>query len=171
MWRPLLFAVITCAILPILTGASSKSSKVNCFQHNNTCNDCVAIKDCYFCSKTNVCWRYNPSITHFIPPESECPKSDAYQGQCLFSTTVLIIAVLSGAGVLLIALGCIIYCCCCKKSKKRILKEEQRHFAEMETRREKREQRHNERQAKRDEYRKKYGLLKDHNSAGYNRLS
>lgn len=171
MWRPLLLAVVTCAILPVIAGVSSGTSTTDCFRHNNTCNDCVAIKHCYFCSKTNVCWKYNPTITSFIPPESECPKADAYQGQCLFSTTVLIIAVLSAAGVLIITIGCTIYCCCCRKNKKKILKEEQRHFAEMEGRREQREQRNMERQAKRDQYRRKYGLLKNQDDAGYNRLS
>ncbi|EDV22289.1 uncharacterized protein TRIADDRAFT_59390 [Trichoplax adhaerens] len=170
MWRLVGIVLLACSLLPI-QGKSTKPSKADCFPHNNTCGDCVAIKHCYYCSKTDVCWYYNPTFQHFIPPDSECPKADAFQGQCLFSTTVLIIAISSGAGVLIIAISCTIYCCCCRKNKKKYLKEEQRHLAEIESRRTRNEQRKVERQAKRDDIRRKYGLLKDEEDAGYNRLS
>nr|ABA43351.1 PTTG1IP [Trichoplax sp. BZE8]ABA43352.1 PTTG1IP [Trichoplax sp. BZ264] len=144
---------------------------VDCGQYNKSCNDCVNTHKCYYCGSTKRCWKYDPTIKDFIPPESQCVKNDSFIGQCLFSTLVLLIAVPSAAGVLLISLGCLIYCCCCRNNKRKVQRDQARFQAELDRRKDASDRKKAERQAKRDDIRRKYGLFKDGDDSMYTRMA
>ena len=155
----------------VSTTSKPDEKPVDCSKYNKSCNDCVNTHKCYYCGSTKRCWKYDPTIKDFIPPESQCLKNDSFIGQCFFTTLVLLIAVPSAAGVLLIALGCTIYCCCCRNNKRRIQRDQTRFQAELDRRKDASDRRKAERQAKRDDIRRKYGLFKDGDDSMYSRMA
>lgn len=147
---------------------SAAAEDVDCKSFNKSCSDCTGQSACYWCASNGKCTNY-PGWTKIVP--RDCPSKKWYYGQCRLSGNVLIILVPSLVGVVLVFLGCCIYCCCCRRcnkwKKKRLDKED----AKLKRKREEMQaihaQKRSEREVKRDEIRKKYGLRP---GSGYQRI-
>ena len=141
-----------------------------CSKHNASCSDCTGQSECYWCSSTLKCTHY-PGWTKIIP--RDCPNKKWYYGQCRIAGSVLIILVPSLVGAFLLFLGCCIYCCCCRRCQKCKKKRHDKEDAKLKRKREEKQalhaQKRSEREVKRDEIRKKYGL-RPGGSSGYQRL-
>lgn len=162
-------AFLLAILLVILTDvADSADEQFDCSKYNASCSDCTEHTPCYWCSSAKTCLHY-PGWTKIIP--HDCPKKEWFYGQCRIAGNVLIILVPSVVGTFLIFLGCCIYCCCCRRCNKWKKKRHDKEDAKMKRKREEMQalhaQRKGERDVKRDEIRKKYGLRP---SSGYQKI-
>ncbi|XP_031563255.1 pituitary tumor-transforming gene 1 protein-interacting protein-like [Actinia tenebrosa] len=153
----------------LLQFTSPVSAEFDCSKYTNTsCSSCTENSACYWCKSSTKCIHY-PGWTKVVP--HDCPHKDWYYGQCRISGFVLIILVPSLAAFALIFLCCCVYCCCCRRCKKWKQKRHDKEDIKLKRKRDEMQllhsQRRNERQAKADNIRKKYGLLP---SGGYERL-
>lgn len=149
---------------------ASAAEDVDCTKFNKSCSDCTGNSVCFWCSSTSKCENY-PGWTKIIP--KDCPSRKWYYGQCRIAGNVLIILVPSVVGVFLLFLGCCIYCCCCRRCQKWKKKRMDKEDAKVKRKREEMQaihaQKRSERDVKRDEIRKKYGL-RPGGSSGYQRI-
>jgi hypothetical protein len=147
---------------------SPVSAEFECGKFNSSCSACTENTACYWCKSSAKCLHY-PGWTKLVP--HDCPHKDWFYGQCRISGYVLIILVPSLAVFTLVFLCCCIYCCCCRRCKKWKQKRHDKEDIKMKRKRDEMQslhsQRRNDRQAKADGIRKKYGLLP---SSGYERL-
>lgn len=156
-------AFVVCFTLPHSAVAE------DCTSFNKSCSDCTGHSQCYWCSSTEACTNY-PGWTKIVP--RDCPSREWFYGQCRVSGQVLIILVPSLVAVFLLFLGCCIYCCCCRQCNKCRKKRMDKEDAKLKRKREEmtalHAQKRSEREVKRDEIRKKYGLRPG--SSGYQRI-
>ncbi|XP_030055929.1 PTTG1IP family member 2 [Microcaecilia unicolor] len=128
---------------------------------SKSCEQCLTNVSCLWCYTNKTCMDY--PVRSIFPSSSLCTLSDVRWGFCWMNFEVFIITMSVLAGALLLSVGiCCCYCCYCRKNSRRGLDaEEERFIAEREDRRVQALKRKNERKAKHDEIRKKYGLLQD----------
>ena len=148
----------------------SAAEEVDCANFNKSCDVCTGKTACFWCAPTEKCSNY-PGWTKIIP--RDCPEKKWYYGQCRIAGGVLIILIPSIVGVFLLFLGCCIYCCCCRRCQKCKKKRMDKEDAKLKRKREEMQaihaQKRSEREVKRDEIRKKYGL-RPGGSSGYQRI-
>ena len=168
--RLLCFSLAAFVCLVYFTMPVSAAEQVDCSKFNKSCSDCTGHSECYWCSSTQKCNRY-PGWTKIVP--RDCPSKKWYYGQCRLAGNVLIILIPSLVGVFLLFLGCCIYCCCCRRCQKCKRKRMDKEDAKLKRKREEMQaihaQKRSEREIKRDEIRKKYGL-RPGGSSGYQRI-
>lgn len=127
-----------------------------------SCEQCLTNVSCLWCYTNKTCMDY--PVRSIFPSSSLCSLSDARWGFCWMNFEAFIITMSVLVGVLLLSIGfCCCYCCCCcrKNSRRGLDAEEERFITERDERRLQALKRKNERKAKHDEIRKKYGLLQD----------
>ena len=141
-----------------------------CAPLNGSCEECVtgsAGVRCYWCGED--CLGLD-GIT-----SDECPLEDIKLGQCSLTGLALVIIVSSGAFVLLVAtcvvFGACLYCYCrfCRKWQ-RAKTTQTRVDTDMNEMQERHTRRQTERAARGDELRRKYGLVDEDDTSGYQRL-
>lgn len=162
---PLLLAVA----VVVLSAVPVSADQFDCSKYNSSCSDCTGNTACYWCSSTKLCLHY-PGWTKIIP--HDCPNTDWYYGQCRVAGNILIIVIPSVAGAFLVFLCCCVYCCCCRRCNKCKKKRFDKEDAKLKRKREEMQalhaQRKGERDTKRDEIRKKYGLRPG--TSGYQKI-
>ena len=135
-----------------------EGSSVDCTARNASCYVCTEKAACYWCEPKKSCEKYPASA--IIP--RDCKKNQWYYKQCTVAGYWLIIVVPCVAVFLLLCIGCCIYCCCCRTSKakkeEKYRLEDSRRKSEKERRNQMHAQRKQDRQAKVDKIRQKYGL-------------
>nr|XP_033787081.1 pituitary tumor-transforming gene 1 protein-interacting protein-like [Geotrypetes seraphini] len=131
------------------------------YYSSKSCEQCLANVSCLWCYTNKTCMDY--PVRSIFPSSTLCSLSDARWGFCWMNFEAFVITISVLAGLLLLSVGiCCCYCCCCRKHSRRGLDaEEERFITEREDRRVQALKRKNERKAKHDEIRKKYGLLQD----------
>lgn len=168
--RLLFFSLVVVVSAVYFTMPVSAAEKIDCTKFNKSCSDCTGHSECYWCSSTGKCNNY-PGWTKIVP--RDCPSKKWYYGQCRLAGSVLIILIPSLVGVFLLFLGCCIYCCCCRRcqkyKKKRLDKEDIKLKQKREEVQALHSQKRSEREVKRNEIRKKYGL-RPGGSSGYQRI-
>ncbi|XP_029444695.1 pituitary tumor-transforming gene 1 protein-interacting protein-like [Rhinatrema bivittatum] len=127
---------------------------------SKTCEQCLSNVSCLWCNTNKTCMDY--PVRSIFPSSSLCSLSDARWGFCWMNFEAFLITISVLAGILLLSFSiCCCYCCYCRKQSRRLGEEEERFIAERDERRLQALKRKNERKAKHDEIRKKYGLLQD----------
>lgn len=136
-----------------------------------SCEDCVEIRGCFFCTDDNTCYAYDYGLG-VIPKSDKCSLFDMKWSTCWFNLPALLIAL--GVVVFICLVACIVAYCWCKgkcrkRRRKKLEKEELKRVQQTEERRAISEGRSQERKKKREEIRKKYGLLPGQNP--YSKMS
>jgi len=170
MERLLAGSIVGFAFVFFIYLTSPVSAAVSCSSFNTSCDACTSNSHCYYCKENGHCYNY-PGWTKVLP--RKCPHKDWYYGQCKLSGYVLIILVPSLVVAFLIFLCCCIYCCCCRRYTKWRQKRHDKEEVKLKRKRDEmtalHSQRKSEREAKRDEIRKKYGIGPG-SSSGYQRM-
>jgi len=135
------------------------SPKIKCENAGSSCEDCVKVAECYYCTTTEKCEHY--PYKHVFPSPKECDMGDVRWGVCWFNFKAMVISMAVIGGVLLISLTICICCCCRRRNRSKLVQEEAKYEREREERRIRNLQRQKEKTSKYDEIRKKYGLVKD----------
>ena len=133
-------------------------SSNECDKLNSSCKDCVSNTACYYCYKTESCEVF-PTGTGALKPNKECGEiKDMAWKTCLVDFKVLII-ILGSVGGAVLLLSVICCCCLCKKVRRAQLRRQidkwERKRNDMKANQ---EERRNQRDAKRQQIRDKYGL-------------
>ncbi|XP_067868747.1 pituitary tumor-transforming gene 1 protein-interacting protein-like [Heterodontus francisci] len=132
----------------------------DCSDYTSTsCEECLDNVNCLWCFVDQRCMTY--PVGSIIPPSSICPLHQARWGVCWVSFESLIIAMSVVVGLILLPLVCCCCYCCCKKKSHGHGQEEERLAKQQEERKQRSEERMDDRKARYDEIRKKYGLLRD----------
>ncbi|XP_078572301.1 pituitary tumor-transforming gene 1 protein-interacting protein-like isoform X1 [Branchiostoma floridae x Branchiostoma japonicum] len=155
------FLALFCAVTAQTT---TPAPELDCSERNSSCDECIKNVKCYYCYQDNSCRLY--PAEKILP--RDCPLSKARWGiSCAINFEALIIAMSVVGGVILISFFCCIYCCCCRTSSKKAQEKYDKEDAKIERAREERRLKHAERRAERDaknqEIRMKYGLVKEDN--------
>lgn len=184
MW-PVKFAVLACLAVGAFAQTTTQAPlPVNdfCFQFNGTdCQPCIDARQpgpnglptiCFYCAADQTCRHFTES-TVFPFNGLPCPNLEYNVGTC--ALTALIIAILIAVALILfiVMITCVCCCCCvwCAQRRKRVrMVEENRYLEEKDSIRQKSAERRQERKAKHDEIRRKYGLTDDQSDGHYKRL-
>nr|XP_043890574.1 pituitary tumor-transforming gene 1 protein-interacting protein [Solea senegalensis] len=130
-----------------------------CSAYKN-CDTCAPNAKCLWCFSTNNCTDY--PVSWLLPPASLCPLSQARWGVCWLNFEAFIITLGVIGGVILISIViCCCCCCCCKKRHPVRDRDDERYARRREEIKQRSEERKDERKARHDEIRKKYGLMGD----------
>ncbi|XP_061071582.1 pituitary tumor-transforming gene 1 protein-interacting protein [Conger conger] len=131
----------------------------SCKDSGTTCEKCLENVSCLWCQTNGTCMDY--PAKQILPPSSLCQLSQARWGVCWVNFEALIIAMAVVGGTILLSIIVCCCCCCCRKRPAGPDRDEERFARRREEMRQRSEDRKQDRRARHDDIRKKYGLIPD----------
>ncbi|XP_034384913.1 pituitary tumor-transforming gene 1 protein-interacting protein [Cyclopterus lumpus] len=155
-------AVVLCVSFVSLGECTTTSPPTPCSAHKD-CSTCAPDVRCLWCFTTNNCTDY--PVSWLLPPHSVCKLSEARWGACWLNFQDLLITLGFLAGAIFIGIIVCCCCCCCYYSKKRSTRpadgDENIFDRKREEFRRRADEWNEERLARHEHIRKKYGLMND----------
>ena len=185
MWKLGLLCCLAALLAGAYAQATPPANEATCNSFSSSCQNCIdegrnsslPSLNCYWCAANNVsmrCRHFNFNTAIPISGQIPCPELRYNFGTCALDALGIII-IIAVTLLVLVVLICAFCCCCCiwcsRRRKMGRMVEEQRHMEEKDAIRQKSAERRQERKAKHDEIRRKYGLYHDDPAGGtYKRL-